>query len=80
MAKSKNSTKSFPELRIEDCVDDGIDTRVDVSQHGGCLEGQVSRRCVEGVFYTQGVQNIAGEKWNPANQECGYNGKNQVLS
>ena len=69
MAKSENSTKSFPELRIEDCVDDGIDTGVDVPQHGGRLEGQVPGRCVERVFYTQGVQNIAGEKWNPANQE-----------
>ena len=69
MAKSKNSTKSFPELWIEDCVDDGIDAGVDVSQHGGGLEGHVSRRCVERVFYTQSVQNVAGEKWNPANQE-----------
>ena len=69
MAKSKNSSKSFPELRIEDCVDEWIETRVDISQHGGCLEGHVSWRGVERVFYTEGVQNIAGEKWNPANQE-----------
>ena len=72
MAQSKNSSESFPELRIEDCIDDGINTGVDISQHGGCLEGHVSWRGVERVFDTQGVQNIAGEKWNPANQECGY--------
>ena len=69
MAKSENSSESFPELWVEDSVDEWIDTGVDVSQHGGGLEGQVPRRCVERVFYTQGVQNIAGEKWNPANQE-----------
>ena len=69
MAKSKNSSESFPELRVEYSVDDGIDAGVDISQHGGCLEGHVSWRGVERVFYTEGVQNIAGEKWNPANQE-----------
>ena len=69
MAKSTNSSESFPELWIEDSVDEWIDTGVDVSQHGCCLKGQISWRCVERVFYTQGVQNIAGEKWNPANQE-----------
>ena len=78
MAQSKNSSESFPELRIKYCVDDGVETGVDVAQQGGRLEGHVTRRRVQGVLYTESVQNVTGEEWNPANKECGYKTKSSV--
>ena len=67
MSKSKNSSKSFPELRVENCVDDGINAGVDVAQQGGGLECHITRRRLQGVFYTESVQDITGEEGNPAN-------------
>ena len=71
MAKSKNSSESFPELRVEYSVDDGIDAGVDVAEEGSGLECHVTRRRVQRVLDAESVQNIAGEEGNPANKECG---------
>ena len=77
MAKSENSSESFPELRIEDGVDDRIDTGVDVAQQGGGLEGKVSRWSIQGVFYTEGVKDITSEERNPANKKTCWNRKDE---
>ena len=69
MAKSKNSSESFPELRVEYSVDDGIDAGVDVAEEGCGLECHVTRRRVQRVLDAESVQNIAGEEGNPANKE-----------
>ena len=69
MAQSKNSSESFPELRIKYCVDDRIDTGVDVAKEGRGLEGKAARRSVEVVFYAESIEDVASEEWNPANEE-----------
>ena len=74
MSHPQNSLKCLPELRIEDGVDDRIDTGVDVAQQGGGLEGKVSRWSIQGVFYTEGVKDITGEEWDPAHQETHWKG------
>ena len=69
MAHSKNSFECFSELWVEDCVDDGIDTRVDVAKECGGLEGNVARGGVEVVLDAEGIQDVAGEEGNPTEQE-----------
>ena len=54
---------------IHPVVDDRIDAGVDVAKEGCGLEGKAARRSVEVVFYAESVQNVAGEEWNPANEE-----------
>ena len=46
MTQSKNSSEGFSEFWIEDCIDYRIDTRVDVAEEGGGLEGKVAGRRV----------------------------------
>ncbi len=69
MTQSKYTSEGFSELWIEDCVDDRVDTGVDVAKEGRGLEGKASWRRVEVVFYAQSIQDIASEEWNPANEE-----------
>ena len=69
MAKSKNSTKSFPELRIEDCVDEWVDAGVDVTQPRGDYESCVAREPVKVVLDADRVDDVASEERNPTNQK-----------
>ena len=71
MAKSKNSSESFPELRVEYGVDDRVEAGVDVAEEGSGLECHVTRRRVQRVLDAESVQNITGEEGNPANKKCG---------
>ena len=69
MSKPQYPLESFPELRIEDCVDDRVYTGVDVAKEGCGLEGKAAGRSVQVVFYAESVQYVASEEWNPANEE-----------
>ena len=71
MSHPENSFKCFPKLRVEDCVDDGIKTGVDVAQEGGSLEGNIAGGGVEVVLDTEGIQDVAGEEGDPADKETG---------
>ena len=69
MAKSKNSSESFPELRIEDCVDEWVDAGVDVTQPRGDYESCVAREPVKVVLDADRVDDVASEERNPTNQK-----------
>lgn len=51
MTQSKYSSEGLSEFWVEDCVNDRIDTRIDISQEGRRLEGKVAGRCVQVIFY-----------------------------
>ena len=70
MSHSKNSFKGFSKLWVEDCIDDGVNTGVNVAKEGSSLEGNVARGGVEVVLDTEGVEGFAGEEGDPANQEA----------
>ena len=69
MSQSKNSFECFPKLWVENCLDDGVETRVNIAQEGGDVEGNVARGGVEVVLDTEGIKDVAGEEGDPANQE-----------
>ena len=69
MTQSKYSSEGFSEFWIEDCIDYRIDTRVDVAEEGGGLEGKVAGRRVQVIFYAQGIKDVASEERDPANKE-----------
>ena len=60
MSHSKDSFEGFSKLWVEDCVDNGVDTGVDVAKEGGSLEGNVAGGGVEVVLDTEGIQDVAG--------------------
>ena len=66
MSQSKNSFECFSKLRVEYCVDDGVETRVNIAQEGGDVEGNVARGGVEVVLDTEGIKDVAGEEGGPA--------------
>ena len=68
MSHSKNSLECLSELRVEYCVDDGVETGVDIPEEGGDVEGNVARGGVEVVFDTKSIQDVAGEEGGPAHQ------------
>ena len=70
VSHSKNSFKGFSKLWVEDCIDDGVNTGVNVANEGSSLEGNVARGGVEVVLDTEGVKDVAGEEGDPANQEA----------
>ena len=69
MPHAKNSFEGLPELWIEDCVDDGIDTGVYVAKESGGEEGGVARGGVDTIFDMEGVKDVAGEEGDPTDQE-----------
>ena len=66
MSQSKNSFECFPKLWIKDCVDDGVETRVNIPKEGGDVKGNVARGGVEVVLDTEGIKDVAGEEGGPA--------------
>ena len=70
MTKPKYSFEGFPELWVKYCVDDWINTRIDVAKEGCDVEGDVAGRSVDIVFDTEGIQDIAGEEWDPTGKEA----------
>ena len=70
MSHSQHSFECLSELRVEDCVDDGVETGVDISKEGGDVEGNVSRGSVEVVLDTESIQDVAGEEGGPTEQKC----------
>ena len=73
MSQPQHSLECLPELRVEDCVDDGVETGVDISKEGGDVEGNVARGGVEVVFDTESIKDVAGEEGCPANQKTCLN-------
>ena len=69
MTQPKYSSEGLSEFWVEDCVNYRIDTRIDVSQKGCGLEGEVAGRSVQVIFYAQCIQDVASEEWDPANEE-----------
>ena len=65
----KYVTKSFSEIWIEDCVDDRVDTGVDVAKESGDIKCNVARGGVEVVLDTQSIKNVTSEERNPTDQE-----------
>ena len=72
MAQAKNSFEGFPELRVEDGVDDGVEAGVDITKEGGDVEGNIARGGIEVVLDAEGVQDVAGEEWGPADKKSGW--------
>ena len=70
MSQPQHSLERLPELWVEDCVDDGVETGVDVPKEGGDVEGNVARGGVEVVFDTESIQDVAGEEGGPAEEKC----------
>ena len=71
MTHSQNSFKCLSELWIKDGIDYWVKTGVDVAKKSSDVKGNVARGGVKVVLDTQSIENVAGEKWNPAHQE-GY--------
>ena len=67
MTHSQNSFECLSKLWIEDGVDNGVKTGVDITKESGDIKGNVARRGVEVVLDTQSIKNVAGEERNPAN-------------
>ncbi len=69
ISTDEDALEGLAELEIEDGVDDGIDERVDVAQPSGELEGRPARLAVALELGANGVQDVAREERDPANQE-----------
>lgn len=69
ISTDEDALEGLAELEIEDGVNDGIDERVDVAQPSGELEGRPARLAVALELGANGVQDVAREERNPANQE-----------
>ena len=69
----QDAFEGFAELHIEDCVDNGIDEGVDVTQPWRQLKGHKSRRAIQLQFWTYGVHDIAREERHPAKEEYACN-------
>ena len=69
VSKPQYPLESFPELRIEDCVDEWVDAGVDVTQPRGDYESCVAREPVKVVLDADGVDDVASEERNPTNQK-----------
>ena len=65
----EDALEGLAEFHIEDGVDDGVDERIDVTQPRRQVEGDDTRLAVAFEFRANGVQNVAREERNPANQE-----------
>ena len=69
ISTDEDALEGLAELEIEDGVNDGIDERVDVAQPSGELEGRPARLAVALELGANGVQDVAREERDPANQE-----------
>ena len=70
MTHPQNSFKCLSKLWIENGVDNGVKTGVDVAKESGDIKCNVARGGVEVVLDTQSIKNVTCEEWNPADQEC----------
>lgn len=75
-----NLLESFPKLRIEDRVDDGIHEAVHVAEPGGQYEDRHPWSAVRIQFRTDGVHDVAREKGNPANEEDTCRGRGRAAA
>ena len=85
VTKTQDPLEGFPELGVEDCVDDRVEAGVQVAEkRGGLIElqgdekrlkihlkGEVAWRSVEAELDADGVEDVAREEWQPADQERG---------
>ena len=62
VSHSKNSFKGFSKLWVEDCIDDGVNTGVNVAKEGSSLEGNVARGGVEVVLDTEASRMLQVKK------------------
>ena len=88
VTKTQDPLEGFPELGVEDCVDDRVEAGVQVAEKRGGLmnelkitkrgqrlkihlKGEVARRSVEAELDADGVEDVAREERQPADQERG---------
>ena len=85
VTKTQDPLEGFPELGVEDCVDDRVEAGVQVAEkRGGLIElqgdekrlkihlkGEVAWRSVEAELDADGVEDVAREERQPADQERG---------
>lgn len=64
--------EGLSELRVEDSVDEWVDAAVDVAEPGGQDECGVARPPVQLELDADGVDHVASEERNPADEEAGY--------
>ena len=83
VTKTQDPLEGFPELGVEDCVDDRVEAGVQVAEkRGGLIElqgdeerlkihlkGEVARSSVEAELDADGVEDVASEERQPADQE-----------
>ena len=69
VSHTKDALEGFPKVWVKDCIYDRIEARVDIAQKGGDVEGNVVRGGVDFVFYTEGDEDVTGQKGGSANKE-----------